>query len=121
MKKHVHALAVDDQFIGTASADKFWLHAGSNTVVGFDPLADRIGFDVGHAYNDIMFLGSLSDGMTFGNGYGTASFAVHAGDFNGDGIGDTRIEAFNADGLAVTVDILGVAPDQLHGWNLIGG
>ena len=117
MPKHKLAVTTDD-FIYGQGADLHWFRAGDPhaTVQGFDPAQDKIGFDVGHAYNDIPYLGPLYDGLSFGNGYGTATFAVHAVN------GNTLIDAYDASGSpAVEVEIVGVLPDQLHGWNLIGG
>ena len=116
MARKVKALA---GLVATDGSDQFILRAGDGheTVSGFDPAHDKVLFDIGHAYSDILYLGRLSDGLVFDNGYGTASFAVHATDENHDGIMDTRIDASSGD----SITLLGIMPDQLYGWNLMGG
>ena len=119
MKHAKHALISSDTLIATDGADRFYVRAGDGheVVSGFDPSEDRVLFDIGHAYNDILYLGQLSDGLTFDNGYGTASFTVSAADENHDGITDTLIAASSGD----SITLLGITPTDLYGWSLVGG
>ena len=108
----------NDALTGGEGADTFVLRSGGGDDVITDFNAaegDRVMFDYG-TYSDIMFLGRLSDGLTWSNFNGTARFSVSASDVNGDGVVDTVISA-NED----SVTLLGVAPDQLSGSCLFGG
>jgi Ca2+-binding RTX toxin-like protein len=108
----------NDALTGGEGADTFVLRSGGGDDVVTDFNAaegDRVMFDYG-TYSDIMFLGRLSDGLTWSNFNGTAQFSVSAADVNGDGVVDTVISA-NED----SITLLGVAPDQLSGSCLFGG
>lgn len=102
---------------GLGGADQLVLRSGYGhvTVTDFNPAEDRVLFDYG-SYSDIMFLGQVSDGMVFDNFIHTATWTVTAADVNGDGITDTHITV-NSD----SIDLLGVTPSQLYGWNFQGG
>jgi Ca2+-binding RTX toxin-like protein len=110
--------AGNDTYTGGAGADTFVLRSGGghDVVTDFNPAeGDRVMFDYG-TYSDVMFLGALSDGQTWQNSTGTATFTVSASDYNGDGITDTTITV-NSD----SITLLGWSPDQLYGWALQGG
>jgi Ca2+-binding RTX toxin-like protein len=110
--------AGNDTLTGGDGADTFILRAGggNDVVTDFNPAAgDRVMFDFG-TYSDIMYLGALHDGLSFSNSTGTAQFTISASDYNHDGQMDTVIHA-NEDSII----LLGVAPDQLMGWSLVGG
>lgn len=119
MPRKIKAALVSGDLVGTDANDTFILRSGEGheVVSGFDPVHDKVMFDIGHAWSDIIYLGRLSDGLVFDNGYGTASFSIHAIDENNDGLMDTRIDASSGD----SITLLGIQPDQLYGWNLCGG
>ncbi len=108
----------NDTLTGGEGADTFVLRSGGGDDVVTDFNAaegDRIMFDYG-TYSDVMVFGRLSDGLTWQNFNGTATFSVSALDVDGDGVTDTVISA-NED----SITLLGVAPDQLWGSSLFGG
>ena len=110
--------AGNDTLTGGAGADVFILRSGGgdDVVTDFNAAAgDRIMFDYG-TYSDIMVFGRLSDGQTWTNFNGSATFTVNASDANGDGVVDTVISV-NDD----SITLLGVSPDQLWGNCLFGG
>jgi Ca2+-binding RTX toxin-like protein len=108
----------NDTLTGGEGADTFVLRSGGgdDVVTDFNAAAgDRVMFDYG-TYSDVMVFGRLSDGQTWQNFTGTATFSVSASDVNGDGVVDTVISA-NDD----SITLLGVSPDQLWGSCLYGG
>ena len=108
----------NDILTGGDGADTFILRSGGgdDVVTDFNAAAgDRVMFDYG-TYSDFMVFGKLSDGQSWTNFDGSATFTVHAMDANGDGVTDTVISA-NDD----SITLLGVAPDQLWGNCLFGG
>jgi len=78
------------------SVDTFILPADgeTHTIAGFQPGIDHLLFDSGTGVYDGILppLGYLYDGETFSNSHNTASWTVHIGDFNGDGVLDTSID-----------------------------
>jgi hypothetical protein len=111
--KHAKSIVVTSDLIATPDADKFFIQDGATSISSFGP-TDRLLF-VGSSYSDILYLGQLHDGLSFDTFTGSP-FAVHAGDFNGDGIGDTQIVGSDS-----TVTLFSVDPDSLWGWQLMGG
>jgi len=110
--------AGNDTLTGGEGADTFVLRSGGghDVVTDFNPAAgDKVMLDFG-TYSDILYLGRLSDGLSFENSNGSAQFTISASDYNGDGRMDTVITA-NEDSIV----LLGWAPDQLMGWSLMGG
>jgi Ca2+-binding RTX toxin-like protein len=110
--------AGNDILTGGDGADTFVLRSGdgNDVVTDFNAAAgDRVMFDYG-TYSDFMVFGKLSDGQSWTNFDGSATFTVHALDANGDGVTDTVISA-NDD----SITLLGVSPDQLWGNCLFGG
>ena len=110
--------AGNDTLTGGDGADTFVLRSGGghDVVTDFNPAAgDKVMLDFG-SYSDILYLGKLSDGLSFENSTGTAQFTISASDVNGDGRTDTVITA-NEDSIV----LLGWAPDDLMGWSLCGG
>lgn len=108
----------NDHLTGGDGPDTFVLRAGDghDVVTDFNPAeGDRVLFDYG-TYSDVMFLGALSDGLTWQNATHTATFTVSAVDANHDGVGDTTITA-NSD----SITLLGWSPQDLMGWALQGG
>lgn len=114
--------AGNDTYTGGLGADKFVLRSGGghDVVTDFNPAeGDRVLFDYG-TYSDVMFLGSLSDGLTWQNSTHTATFTVSAVDYNSDGHTDTLITVDYAGGQD-SIALLGWAPQDLMGWALQGG
>ena len=114
----LNAIEGGESLIGTEGADQFILREGDGhiTVDGFNRLqGDRVLFDFG-GYSDVLFLGSLSDGLEFTSFAGT-QFSFHSVDANGDGIMDTRIDVNGTD----SITLLGVGVDSLTGAALMGG
>lgn len=114
--------AITADYIGTRDADSFiYSFDGSDkTVASFDYWGgDRLVLDSGSGvYSGIMEFGRLSDGEVLTNHLGTASFFVSAGDFNGDGILDTRLTCDIADG---SITLLGVDPASVGASAIMGG
>lgn len=110
--------AGDDVLVGGGGSDMFVLRSGGghDVVTDFNPAeGDRVMFDYG-CYSDVLYLGALSDGLSFKNPTGSATFSVSAVDYNNDGIMDTKISA-NEDSIV----LLGWSPSDLMGWALVGG
>ena len=110
--------AGNDTLTGNEGADVFVLRSGGgdDVVTDFNAAAgDRIMFDYG-TYSDVMVFGRLSDGQTWQNFTGSATFNVSASDVNGDGVVDTVISV-NED----SITLLGISPDQVSGSSLFGG
>jgi Ca2+-binding RTX toxin-like protein len=108
----------NDTLTGGDGADTFILRSGGgdDVVTDFNAAAgDRVMFDFG-TYSDFMVFGRLSDGQSWTNFNGSATFTVAAADANGDGLTDTVISV-NDD----SITLLGVAPDHLWGNSLFGG
>ena len=61
--------------------------------------------------------GVFSDGMQVSNSLGTLVCTIRAGDWNDDGVGDTRFEMASG----ATLTLLGVDPIELNGYMLYGG
>lgn len=110
--------AGDDLLIGTAEADRFMLREGGghDTVEGFQPGIDRLGFDFS-SYSDVLGFGPLHDGQVITDFTGGTSILVEAIDANGDGITDTLFTVNGSD----SVTLLGVAPGDLSSGSLFGG
>jgi len=108
----------NDMLTGGEGTDTFVLRSGGgdDVVTDFDAASgDRVMFDYG-TYSDFMVFGQLSDGLTWTNFNGSATFSVNAADVNGDGVVDTVLSANND-----SITLLGVAPNQLWGSALFGG
>jgi len=105
--------------------DTFTFRAGDghDTVTDFQHGEDRLMFDSGTGVYDGILppLGSLYDGETFSNSQNTASWTVAAGDYNGDGFTDTRIEMFVGGNSVGMIDLLSVAPSTLTSADIFGG
>lgn len=113
-----------DLLIGTSKSDTFALRVGGgdDSISGFNVRTDKVLFDIGGAYSDVLPpFGHLYDGQVFSNWTGTASFEVSAVDANGDGVVDTRIDAFGPGGSHDSITLLGVMPESLASGNFMGG
>lgn len=121
--RKAHKLSADTalaDFFGTPDRDTFIVHAGDGlkTVADFDVTQDRLMVDVDGGYSDL-FLDDVHDGSVLQLFTG-GRIEIHAADANHDGITDTAVDAYGAEG-EVHVVLLSVDPDSLHGWNLAGG
>ena len=122
----IGGLGGDDFIISGKGNDFIYLSNGGgvDTVLDFDPKHDTLLFDIGNDLENSVLppRGSLFDGQVFSNKRGDAIFEVHAVDANGDGVMDTRIDAFGTEfGDQQSLILLGVAPSDLNASNIIGG
>lgn len=73
---------------------------------------DKVLFDYGDSYSDVLFLGLITDGLTFTTSTGAATFSFDFRDYNGDGHDDLVISTVrNSDGLEGTIVLLGIGED----------
>lgn len=106
-----------DTLTGGRGADTFVFGANSqyDIITDFNSAeGDRVLLDVGGSANKAAYSGTLWDGLSFQTAGGTCT--VHCVDVNGDGIMDTQL---SLDGS--NLFLLGCTPDQLHGWDIMGG
>lgn len=115
--------AGNDTLTGDAGHDTFVLRAnsGHDVVTDFNASEDVVMFDTQTGVYDGM-LGwsvgpSLWDGAQIYNSHDTLVCTVHAGDWNGDGIGDTQFEMSSG----ATLTLLGVDPSALGCSDIFGG
>jgi len=92
---------------------------GVDFVTDFQHGEDRLMLDSETGVYDGILppLGYLHDGQELYNSHGTLVATVNAGDFNGDGIGDTQFLMPSGDAII----LLGVAPSSLSSADIIGG
>ena len=111
----------NDTLTGDAGHDTFVIRAngGHDTVTDFNVSEDVVMFDSQTGVYDGMLggLGSLWDGKEIYNSHDTLVCTVHAGDYNGDGVGDTQFEMSSG----ATLTLLGVDPSDLTSANIFGG
>jgi Ca2+-binding RTX toxin-like protein len=110
----------DDLLTGGRGNDTFVYRAGSgdDTITDFT-LGDRIMLDSRTGVYDGQVgghLGYFRDGFEIINSHGTLVATMIAGDYNDDGITDTRLQL--SDG---SITILGWSPDQISSSMLYGG
>jgi hypothetical protein len=119
-KKVVADISAD--YIGTASADQFIYHfdGSDKTVSGFDYWGgDKLFLDSGAGvYSGIMSFGRMYDGQVLSNHIDTAAFTIHSGDYNADGLTDTKITCDIADG---SITLLGIDPGSIAASCIVGG
>ncbi|HXC74426.1 MAG TPA: hypothetical protein VN640_07080 [Sphingomicrobium sp.] len=113
----------DDVLTGGGGADKFIFHFDGSTDVITDfsrAAGDTVILDSGAGVYDGIIGGFsyLYDGAQFSNHLGTATFTVHATDYDGDGVTDTLITEGGHEGGLV---LLGIAPSSLTGDVIYGG
>lgn len=103
----------DDTLTGGKGADTFVLReGGGHDVVADFADGDRVMLDFG-SYSDILFLGEVTDGLSFTT-FAGETFDFTVADLNGDGVLDTRV---SNGGDSIT--LLGVS--GLHGADFAGG
>ena len=106
------------------SRNDYYVHPGDFPVIsGFNVDVDKLILDSGTGVYDGILppLGYLYDGQTFSNSQNTASWSVAAGDYNADGLTDTRIEMFVGGSSVGMIDLLSVAPSTLTSADIFGG
>jgi Ca2+-binding RTX toxin-like protein len=106
-----------DTLTGGRGADTFVFCANSqyDVVTDFNPAeGDRVLLDLGGSPNAPAYSGTLWDGLSFQTAGGTCT--VHCVDFNGDGVMDTQL-SINGNNMF----LLGCLPNELHGWDILGG
>lgn len=115
-KDTIDAGGGDDTVTLGAGDDKVFFREGdgNDTITDFE-FGDRIVFDF-NSYSDIMVFGPLYDGRTWTDFTGLTTFTVSATDVNSDGQVDTVISVNDQ-----TLTLLGVAPEEVQGWQLMGG
>jgi hypothetical protein len=98
------------------SNDVHILREGDGDLVVEFTAGDRVMTDFNSFSNVLGPLGYHYDGQQFTDFTGLTQYSFTAGDFNGDGRIDTRIDV-NDD----SITLLGVAPDQLTSATIFGG
>ena len=116
----------DDRIVGGAGTDYltggrgadtfvFGAHSQYDVITDFNPAeGDRILLDLGGSADAPAYSGVLADGLSFQTAGGTCT--VSCVDINGDGVMDTQL-SIGGDNLF----LLGCMPNQLHGWDIMGG
>ena len=113
----------DDTLTGGSGADKFVFRSngGHDVVTDFNRAeGDTVLLDSQTGVYDGYLggrFGALSDGLEIYNSHGTLVATVHAGDWDGDGVGDTQFEMASG----ATLTLLGVDPSELSSSMLFGG
>jgi serralysin len=110
----------DDFLTGGRGYDTFVYRAGggNDTVTDFTS-EDRVLLDSMTGVWDGQlggYLGRFYDGFEIVNSHGTLVGTIVAGDFNGDGIGDTQIQMSSG-----SLTLLGVDPSDISSSQLFGG
>ena len=106
-----------DYLTGGRGADTFVVraHSGYDVITDFNAAeGDRIVLDLGGSADKAAYSGELWDGLSFQTTGGTCY--VSCVDINADGVMDTQL-SINGD----NVFLLGCTPNELQGWNIMGG
>lgn len=106
-----------DYLTGGRGADTFVVgaHSQYDVITDFNPAeGDRVLLDLGGSAGTPAYSGQLWDGLSFQTTGGTCY--VTCVDINVDGVMDTQL-SINGD----NVFLLGCMPNQLHGWDIMGG
>ena len=106
-----------DTLTGGHGADTFVIGPNSqyDIITDFNSAeGDRVVLDLGGSPSTPVYSGMLSDGLSFQTAGGTCH--VTCVDINADGVMDTQL-SINGNNLF----LLGCTPNQVHGWDIMGG
>ena len=106
-----------DYLTGGRGADTFVVraHSGYDVITDFNAAeGDHVLLDLGGSASTAVYSGQLWDGLSFQTAGGTCY--VSCVDVNADGVMDTQL-SINGD----NVFLLGCTPNELQGWNIMGG